>query len=154
VDNIKEAEEQALNVAILERSGAEFLRLTDMDSLLKIFEKELVHEGVVHLLQQKNKNANSPEVKTKVQKNIADFIAHFLYVKLNIFPPKLDASKPIDLATVRYANCETRAFIMYVIWQKYFNTEIFGASASSHFFAVLPLADGTYLNLDGKPNLI
>ena len=61
---------------------------------------------------------------------------------------------PSQIAEQRYANCMLVAFLQFTIWKKYFGVQIVGAKSYRHFFTILPLANDTYLRLDGIPELL
>jgi len=93
---------------------------------------------------------------SRTQIRIANHINDFIYSHQDkYFPYKDDSYQPFKIAEQRYVNCVAIAFLQYLILQKYFGLKVLGATTTEHFFAILPLANGTYLSLDyelfGRP---
>ena len=150
-NNLKEAGKQDLRSLIFELSQAEVMRLTGMDDLIKDFEES----SDLKILELKNRfeNENDINKKADIQILIAQQVNNFLF-NSNYFPYKKDFHKPNQIAEQRYVNCVARGFLQYTIWLKYFGIELNGASTKSHFFTILPLANGNYLHLDGKVEVL
>jgi tetratricopeptide (TPR) repeat protein len=149
--NIAEADQQALIYALFERSGAEMLRMTGMSDIIKKFEEE--YGNTIQQLQQDLENAKDPDAEAEVQKKIAYFFYILVYQE-KYFQFQDDHYKPNQIAIDRFVNCMSCAYILYTLFKKYFGVEIIGCATTSHFFGMLPLANGQFFTLDGIPKVL
>ncbi len=139
---------------------------TDLDT--ELTELQALQKRLQQLQQSQGQESKSEEISeiqqkienqkqliSEIQTNIAYLINNFIYGHQDkYFPYRSSFYQPSQIAEQRYINCMARAFLQYTILKKYFGLKVLGATTTRHFFAILPLANGTYLSLDFRPTIL
>ena len=148
--NLEEAAKQDLNTPIFERSQAEVMRLTDIDKLLKDFEKE--YDEKLKDLKKKFDKEKDLDKKADMQIDIAQFI--LASTTNNILFHYDNNYYASQIAETRSINCILLSYLRHMIYKKYFDMELIGANTFQHIFAILPRVDGSYLIIDEKIEIL
>ncbi len=159
--SLKQQFEMDMYQPAFERSAKEILRLAGLEELLNDFETKGEYRAIQDILEQTGnlermnqlrmrlEGTEDNHEKAKIQIEIASLVNMFIYSQ-DYFVYKQGHYKPGEVAKSRYVQCMTIAYLQKIIWEEFFGQEILGDVTESHFFSILPLADGTYLINDGE----